>query len=250
MAYYYYACNGFCHTPSADDPRYGIVEVVLYNPTPRPAEVRMKVYFEDRPPVTIAEPVHVKAETNALLVMPDMDPALFTNCGHWGAQYESTTPLLINSICLDGLEHPNPSYRGGVQSVMGTRLDTLWHYADGVFLDWVAYYNGDMSKAPFPFNELEHYYFLNPNPAPAHIKMTLQYRNLEHVTLDFTAPAERLLKWSTFEKLPPCEPFGVKIESDQPIATSYVRYIYGLKGLDEWGMHVHFALAGTPGPIK
>ncbi len=70
------------------------------------------------------------------------------------------------------------------------------------------------------------------------------------MTLDFTAPAERLFKWSTFEKLPACEPFGVKIESDLPIATSDVRYIYGLRGLDEWGMHVHFALAGTPGRIE
>lgn len=79
--------------------------------------------------------------------------------------------------------------------------------------------------------------------------MTLQYRNLDHAMLEFVVPTERLLKWSTFEKLPACEPFGVKIESDQPIATSYVRYIYGLKGLQEWGMHVHFALAGTPGEI-
>ncbi len=246
----YYICNCFNHTPTATDPRYGIVEIVLYNPTRQASTVHMTVYFPDRPAIKIEQPIVVKPETNVLITMPEMDPTLFTDAGHWGARFESTTPLLINSICMDGIESQERGYRGGVQSVMGLELDRVWHYADGVFLDWPEFFGGDYSKAPFPFNELEYYYFINPNPVPANLHMTLQYRNLDHVTLDFTIPAERVFKWSTLDKLPPCEAFGVKIESDQPIATSYVRYIYGLHGVDEWGMHVHFALAGTPGRFE
>jgi hypothetical protein len=130
---------------------------------------------------------------------------------------------------------------------MGTGLSSLWYYADGVFLDWTSYYQGDIGRAPFPFNELEVYYFLNPHPEPVRLGMTLQYRNLPHTAMEFTLPPQRLFKWETQDRLPPCEPFGVKLEAEKPIATSYVRCIYGLRGKDEWGQHVHFALAGTPG---
>ena len=209
----------------------------------------MTVYFEDKPPVAVKEPIYVKSTTNALLVMPEMNPDLFKDCGHWGACFESSTPLIINSICLDGLEHEERGYRGGVQSVMGTELRAQWFFADGVFLQWAKYYKGDISKAPFPFNELEYYYLLNPSEDDAHIKMTLHYRNLDHIELDFILPSQRLYVWDTENKVEICEPFAVKLDSDRPIATSYVRYIYGLTGKQEWGMHVHFALAGTPGPI-
>lgn len=245
----YYACNGFCNEATAVDSRYGFNEVVLYNPAKTPASVKLRVYFSDRDPIYWERKILVKAETNELLVFPDMDPDIFRNCGHWGAQYESTHPLLINHICLDGIEHPQSTYKGGVQSVMGTPLSKEWYYADGVFLDWVRFHNGDYSKIPFPFHETEVYYFLNPNREPAQIQIELQYRNLDMQTVSLQVDPERLGSWSTLDQLPPCEPFGVKIVSDQPIATSYVRYVYGLQGLDEWGMHVHFALAGTPGPI-
>lgn len=248
--YTYYACNGFCKKATTTDPSYGFNEVVLYNPAKTPAAVKLKVYFTDRPPLYWERDILVKAETNELLVFPEMDQAVFNNCGHWAAQYESTHPLLINHICLDGIANPNLTYQGGVQSVMATGLNQEWYYADGVFLDWVSYYKGDYSKIPFPFHELEVYYFLNPNPEPAQINIELQYRNIDKQTIKIIVNPERLAFWNTLDQLPPCEPFGVKIMADQPIATSYVRYIYGLQGIDEWGMHVHFALAGSPGPIQ
>jgi hypothetical protein len=124
-----------------------------------------------------------------------------------------------------------------------------WHFPDGVWLDWNRYYNGDISRAPDPFNKMEYYYFLNPNPNDAEITMTLQYRHLAPTTLNFTVKAERVFVWQNMEQILFNHPYAVKIISSEPISASAVRYVYGLRGLDEWGMQVHCAMYGVPGPI-
>jgi hypothetical protein len=246
VAHSYYACNGFCNRPDDVDPRYGLTEVVLYNPGAAQARVDLKIYLETDDPLTYSAPILIEPRTNELLVMPELAPAIFEDCKRWGVRYRSTQPLLINSITLDGISHADAHYQGGVQSVLATQLHRDWLYADGVLLDWTSFYGGDTQRAPFPFNELEHYYFLNPNLAPAKLTIKLHYRNLEPDSITLEIPAQRLLTWTPEGHVPVCEPFGVSIHSDCPIATSYVRYIYGLHGIGEWGMHVHFAQAGTP----
>jgi hypothetical protein len=241
----YYACNGFCNQPDGQDDRYGLSELVLYNPNGAPADVHMTLYFEDAPPVELDEQITVPPGSNVLRVFPEDLPELLANRGHWGARYRSTQRLIVNAITLDGIHHPDARYQGGVESVMATPLSREWYYADGVQLDWVKHHRGDASKAPFPFNELEYYHFLNPNSEPVSLTIDLQYRSLPHDSIQLTVPAQRVATWNAGQHAANCEAFGVRIDSDAPIATSYVRYVYGLDGIDEWGMHVHFALAGT-----
>jgi hypothetical protein len=79
--------------------------------------------------------------------------------------------------------------------------------------------------------------------------MMLQYRNLEPATMHFRLKAERVFVWENRDQVPFNQPYAVKIISDEPISVSAARYVYGLRGLDEWGMHVHCSLYGVPGPI-
>jgi hypothetical protein len=248
MLFENYLASGFTHAATKEDPRNGGGELVLYNPTCEPSEATMTVYLANREPAMLS-PVAVKPETNALVVMPGLAPEVFTDCGFWGAKVLSTTPLMLNFIDGIRIVVEKPRFRGGCTNFHGTKLHKEWHFPDGLWLEWYKYYNGDTSKAPFPFNELEYYHFLNPNPRDAQVEMTLQFRRLEPKTLHFTVNAERVFVWNNLEKVPYNEPYAVKIVSSEPISASAVRYIYGLCGFEEWGMTVHCAMYGVPGPI-
>jgi len=249
MAFETYLSSGYCHEAAANDPRHGIAELVLYNPLPAPCAATVTAYFQERAPHTLP-PVQVQPETNALLILPRDAPAIFTDCGFWGARVASVTPLVVNGIDGVNVTVGGPMFSGACTTFRGTKLHHEWHYPDGLWLEWNKHYKGDLSKAPFPFNELEHYHFLNPHPRDAHVEMTLRFTQHEQTTLRFAVPAERVLVWDNLDKVPFNRGYGVKIVADQPISTSAVRYIYGLRGVDEWGMHVHCAMYGVPGPIE
>lgn len=248
-----YLSSGYTHRPTAEDPRQGRGELVLYNPTPELCEATMTVYFADREPVTLP-PTKVKPETNELVVMPGLAPQVFTDCGFWGAKVVSTTPLVLNLIGAVRVMPEQPVRRGGTMNFLGTKLHREWYYADGLWIDYHRFYKGDLSKASFPFNELEYYYFLNPNSRPVEIEMTLWYcrggaREGQKEVLHFQLPAERVMVWNNYEKIPPCQAYTAEIRSNEPITTTAIRYIYGLHGLEEWGLQAHMPLWALPGPL-
>jgi hypothetical protein len=249
MMYENYLSSGFSHQATKEDPRRGFAELRLYNPTPQPCEATMTVYFVDQEPQTLP-PIPVEGRGYACFNdMPTMAPEVFTDCGFWGAKFLSTTPLIVIRIGGVRIMPEKPRFRGGAMNFHGTKLHKEWHFPNGVWRDWNRYYDGDPSKAPNPFNEMESYHFLNPNPQNAEVAMTLRYRELEPTTMHFTVSAERVFVWENMEKIPNNQPYAVKIVSSEPISTAGVRYIYGLRGLDEWGMQVHCHMYGVPGPI-
>ncbi len=251
MMYENYVSSGICKKPTRQDTLDGMTELLLYNPTDRPSAITMTVFFADRAPHTF-EPVDLPAESNRVLVMPDMERTVFEDCGFWGARFESTTPLVVILIDLVGaLTNPCPdaAFKGGVTHFLGTKLHTQWHFADGLWLDWKRFYHGDLGKAPFPYNELEYYYVLNPGPHDAQVEMTLQYRHLDHATVLLSVPARRVAVWCNYEQVPYNQPYGVKLLSTEPIATTSVRYIYGLNGFADWGLNLHFGMPAEPGSI-
>lgn len=249
MPYEYYYASGFCHTPTVEDPWKGVPEIILYNPTPEPCTATMKLYFPDRSPVTL-DPCSVKPETNALVVFPNYNPALLTDCGYFGFKIESTTPLIPNYINIGPqLTHPAPQYSGGCCNFHATKLHTEWHFPDGLWLEWNKALNGQVEKAPFPFNEMEHYYFLNPNPADIELDMRLRFRDIDDMHFHFTVGAERLLVWENIDKVPYNKGYGVKVTSSGPMTCSSLRFIYGLRGFHEWGMNIHVTQWAVPGPI-
>jgi hypothetical protein len=251
MTHNTYVSGGLCRRPRRRDVLDGYTELLLYNPTDQSSTVTMTAYFERRAPHVFA-PFELAAETNVVLVAPTMDRAVFEDCGFWGARFESSTPLIAVLISLVGdlgNPCPDPMFKGGATHFLGTDLHTQWHFADGLWLDWKRAYNGDVSKAPFPFNELEYYYFLNPGPQDAAVEMTLQYRNLAHTTMQLTVPSGRTSGWCNFEQVPYNQPYGVSVRSSEPITTTSVRYIYGLNGFDDWGLNIHIGMPAEPGPI-
>ena len=248
MRYENYLSSGFTRSAIKEDPRRGGGELILYNPTSEPCEATTIVYFSDREPHMLP-PELVKPEANILVIMPGWAPGVFTDCGFWGSKTISTTPLFLNLI--NGIRYvvEKPRFRGGCTNFHGAKLHKEWYFPNGIWCDWNQYYKGDLGQATSPFNELEYYHFLNPNPHAAEVAMTLQYRYLDPVTLRFTVEAERVFVWENREQVPCNQPYAAKIVSNQPISVSAVRYVYGLRGLDEWGMHVHCSLYGVPGPI-
>jgi hypothetical protein len=153
---------------------------------------------------------------------------------------------------IDGVRRTGQARRfaGGCTNFHGTKLAKEWRFYDGLWLEWNKALKGDLSKAPFPFNELEYYYFLNPNLKDAEVTMTLRFRELPPQVLRFTVPAERAYMWSNLEQVPFNKGHTIKVESSQPITTSAVRYIYDLTGFEPWGMTVHGSMPAVPGPIS
>ncbi len=249
MSYETYISCAFCHTPTADDRRHGVAELVLYNPTTSPAQATITAYFERRVPYVLP-PLEVKPETNASLLFPNAAPEVFTDCGFWGARILSTQPLIAN--CLSGYRNllGQRLFTGGSTSFNGTALEPIWQFPDGLWLEWIRYYNHDRAMAPFPFNELEHYLVLNPHPDDLEIEFVLQYQRRKHETQKVLLRGERMWVWENFEKVDYNANYTVKIVSPKPVAASAVRYIYGLNGLDEWGVQVHCAMFGVPGEIE
>jgi len=249
MAHAYYLSSGLCRQQTRPDALDGMVELFLYNPGDQPSQATVTIYFEDRPPHTLP-PLEIPPLNRRLLVMPDMDRALFEDCGFWGARIVGTTPLLtllIAGTLFDGTA--GRAYEGGVSHFLGTGLHHHWYFADGLWLEWKRFYSGDLSKAPHPYNELEYYYFLNPGPRDTEVRLTLQFRDLEPTTLRLAVPAKRVAVWCNYEQVPFNQPYGVTVVSTEPISTTSVRYIYALSGFAEWGLNLHAAMPAEPGPI-
>jgi len=243
--YEYYISSGVCMKPEGIGTLSGFAEIILYNPCEDVvSDVDITVYFEDKQPRAI-KPVAVQPGRNFLLVMPDCDPGVFENCGHFGAKFVSTTPLVVEPIGGPSLYHETNTYQGGCPNFWGTKLHTQWHFADGL---WILHENPD--AAIWPFNEIEEYYFLNPNKEDARLDITLQFRNIEHMSFKLAAKAESLVVWRNYKRIPYGQPYGMKVISTQPISAASNRFVYGMRcGFNEWGLHPHCAMPGEPGPI-
>jgi hypothetical protein len=245
----YYLPSGFIHNPTSQDPRWGLPEIVFYNPTPQPCEAIMTVYFSERSPIKLPM-ISIKAETNQLIVLPDYAPTLVTDAGWCGFKIQSTTPLLINQVNGLRIMSPDPQFRGGCTNFHGRKLSSTWRIPDGLWLEWNKHFQGDLSKAPFPFNESEFYHFLNPHPHDVEVEMIIRYRRKEPEGHKILLKAERVWVWDNMDQVEPVHGYTIFIESSTPIAVEAVRNIYGLRGLDEWGLTVHcamYAISGAAG---
>ncbi|MGQ9683453.1 MAG: hypothetical protein ACUVX9_13005 [Anaerolineae bacterium] len=247
----YYSMGGISKLPTTSDKLDGWTEVFLYNPTSTLCRARITAYFEDREPVTLDPAEEIKPQNSHLLVMPRWHPEVFNDAGFWALKLETNTaldPIVIQVMKPYEDMAKDTTFKGGVSNLLPCQLHREWYFADGLWLNWTDYLKGDIAKAPFPFNELEYYYFLNPGDRPAQVDMTLQFRRLEPMTFHLKVPARRLLAWCNWGKIPYNQPYGVKVASTEPIATTSVRYIYGLRGFDEWGIQLHCAMPAKPGP--
>jgi len=230
----------------------GGFEVFLYNPTWEPCDTRMTIYFEGREPYALQDPIHVPPKWSFLQTSRNTAPEVLENVGFWGARYESNVPLipiLIFGSGGFGERGRDASMTGGVTHFLGTGLHTLWHFPNGIWRTQPTAVEDENPLAPPPFSEFEVYYFLNPGQRDTEVTMTLQYRDLEHVTLRLQLEAQRLLTWSNYQQVPVDQPYGVKIAATEPITTSATRYLYDPQGLAKKGIFVRAGMAAVPGPI-
>jgi hypothetical protein len=241
-----YMSSGFCHTPQPNDPHSGSTEMTLYNPSSQPVEALITAYFSVRPPFQF-QPVFLEARKNITLNFPEFSPEIFENCGFWGARIACKHPLILNTLSGSRIQAQKPFFSGGWTSFPGTKLDKTWRFPDGLWLEWYKFYNGDLSKSPWPFNECEDYLILNPTPEDARVELKIMYHHREHDGLIIHIPAERIFVWNNMDKVGFKENYTIKVVSNQPVTASAVRYIYGLHGIDEWGIQVHNAMLGIPG---
>lgn len=251
MSYVSYGLAGLSQEVTTPDKLAGWTEVFIYNPTRSLNEVRVTAYFENRDPYLLPQTYTIAPQTSGLLVLPEVAPEIFTNVGFCALGFESSKHLDPIMIQLNGSQatlKEKSAFKGGVSHFLGISLHTEWHFVDGLWLEWKRFYQGDASKAPFPFNELEYYFFLNPSKKEANVDMKLLFRNLEPTTLHFIVSAGRCIHWCNYENIPYHQPYAVKVVSSEPVAASSARYIYGLNGLDEWGINLHCGMPAEPGP--
>ncbi len=256
MKHQSYLVAGLSHTPTTPDKVDGWTEVFIYNPTHSTNEVQVTAYFADRPPFVFPERYHIPPQTSVLPVMPDVDEKLgaqiFGDAGFWGLKLESShrlDPILIQVLHPFKTMPEEPAFKGGVSHFIGMQLHPQWHFADGLWLNWTAALNGEIEKAPFPFNELEYYFFLNPHEKDAQVEMTLQFRSRKKMVILIAIPAGRCISWCNYEIVPYNEAYGVKVTASLPVAAASARYIYSLKGFEDWGINFHCGMPAEPGPI-
>jgi hypothetical protein len=253
----YYALGGISKLPTTPDRLSGWTEVFFYNPTSSVCHAKITGYFEQRETITFDQEITVKPFDNGLFVMPDQGelaffPEIFEDVGFWGLKFNTSTTLDIIVIQINGTSEKlkeQTTFKGGVSHLLAGGLSQQWHFADGLWLNFTGALKEKIAKGPFPFNELEYYFFLNPSPATAKVGMTLQFRNQEPMNLHLEVPSGRVYAWSNYEKIPCNQAYGVKVLSSQPIATTSARYIYSLEGFEDWGINLHCGMPPQAGPI-
>ena len=251
MTYTSYISAGIEKGSTARDQLSGGYEVFLYNPTWEPCDTRMTIYFEDRDPYVLEKAIHIPPKWSYLQHSRNTVPEIFGDAAFWGAKYESNVPVIPVLICFTGGfggRGEDVSLSGGVTHFLGTGLDALWTFPNGIRTEHLGK-PVDSSMIPPPFSEFEIYHFLNPNPHTAEVAMTLQYRDIEHTTIMIWVPPQRLVTWNNLTNAPANQPYAVKVVSDVPIASAATRYVYDPQGLGHKGIFVRAGMAGIPGPI-
>lgn len=251
MRYVSYISAGIEREAGPRDQLWGGYEVFLYNPTWTPCDTRMTIYFQDREPFVLADPIHIPPKWSFLQHSRNTVPEVLHNAGFWGAKYESNVPMipiLIFATGGFGEQGRDASLAGGVTHFLGTDLHTQWVLPNCV---WRTH-TGARDPNPFvppPFSEYEVVYVLNPNEDRAQVEVTLQYRDLPHTTLTFEVAPQRLFTWSNYEQVAVNQPYAARISASQPITVSAVRYLYDPAGMGEKGIFVRAGMAAIPGPI-
>ena len=234
------------------DRLFGGYEVFLYNPTWKPCDTRMTIYFEAREPYELPDAIHIPPKWSFLQHTANTVPEVLRDAGFWGARYESTVPMipiLIFGTGGFGGEGLDASLTGGVTHFLGTDLHDQWVFPNALWrVTPVA--PGTNPLTPPPFAEFEIMYLLNPTERDAEVTLTLQYRNLAHETISLLVPAQRVLTWCNYDQVSPDEPFAVRVVSSEAISASAVRYLHDPQGLTEKGVFVRAGMAGVPGPIS
>ncbi len=248
----YYIANGFCHTPTDTDKRYGITELRIFNPLPTETSVRMTAYYQDRAPRELPS-FTIPGGRTPLLVFPDASfmesdyREYFQDCGPWGMKLVSDSPLVADHILSAGLQGPpgNVKYSGGVcDTLMHPRLSRLWYFGD-----FIKIVHKDPANAPFPFDEYEWYHILNPHKTEAQVvfRMVRWDGSTEH--REFVVPPERVLMFDNFDWYDSTVGGGFRAVSNVPVLVECERMIHGHGSLTEWGVHIHCPRPGVPAPL-
>jgi hypothetical protein len=251
-----YLANGFCREANGKDKRYGMSELRFFNPLPTPATVTMTVYYADREPAELPA-LTITGHQDPLLVFPHASYGAsdyrkhFSDCGPWGMKFVSETPVLADHIFCAGVQGPsgNVKYAGGVcDMLIQPRLSCLWYFADLIRI--IHKDIAQTAAGPFPYHEFEWYHILNPNEKPAAVKLIFYRWDGKEEGRDFAVAGRRVLMFDNYDWYKQTIGGGARFVSDIPVLVESERMIYGLKGLDEWGAHIHCPRPGTPAPLQ
>jgi hypothetical protein len=245
-----YFANGFAKVATAEDRLAGRSQLRFYNPMDADNEVRMVVYFDNRPPEELIRFTLKPNNNDQMLTLPANFPGFFDGSKAWGARIESTYPVLALNVLSAGVIAPNGDlwfgdsrYKGSNVGAHATRrLEKQWFFGDGLVL------KGEKETETQRFNEYEWYHILNPNPRDAEIELHCYYRSGESDVFKFTVKAERVRIFDNKELVRPNVPHAVECRSSEPVLVSADRFIYDFKNTEDWGAWLHANHEGIPGP--
>ena len=208
--------------------------VCMFNPTPRDAQLKFTFYYERSEPTTMQHRVAAFTGTNMHL----LSRAEVRRDERFGAQIECSEPMVIQiTTGYYGVEDRADWYTHAMHSVIcADRLATVQYYADGLVIDQP----GQRLKEP------EWAFLLNPNPAPARVRMTAFYGDSTRADYDFEVPAERVLPVFMDTLVVKNRLFGARYISDRPIAVQQTRLI---EEEDRQTIRACFSVMAKPGPL-
>ncbi len=216
--------------------------LLVFNPGPRDAHLKITIYYEDREPVlfSFVAPAGKSSETNYTRwpVKPNTRFAL---------QVESTEPIICQST--NGWNNSGNDYSPGARtkspqgvrecakSYMAiTRLSQDWYLPDGIVIDM---------PGRMYVRESEWAVLLNPGGQPAHVTMALHYDEVVEHEIEVSA---RRLKCVYMDDIARRNVhYGVHFRSDQPIAAQWLRQV---NWFDRSEVMTYWSVPCVPGPLS
>ena len=114
-----YFANGFAKVATAEDRRAGRSQVRFYNPMNVDNDVKVIVYFDNRPPAELTRFTLRPNHNDQIFTIPSGFPDFFAGSEAWAAKIESTQPVIALNVLAAGIIAPNgdlwigdPRYKG------------------------------------------------------------------------------------------------------------------------------------------
>jgi hypothetical protein len=217
--------------------------LLVFVPGPRPAQVAVTVYFEDRDPAafTLTAPGGASTETNYTKwpVAPNTRFAL---------RVESSEPAVCQATI--GWNNAGNDYSVGAKTLSPqgvrecarsylalTQLSREWYLADGLVIDnpgriWVR--------------ESEWAFVLNPQMEPVEVTLHLCYAQDEVVAHRLQVPGQRLRVLALDDLVQRNRHYGAYFAADRPVAAQWMRVV---KWDDQSEVMTFWSVPCVPGPL-
>jgi hypothetical protein len=195
--------------------------LVVFNPSPREARLKITVYYEDKEPATFNRVALAKSSSESSYEQWPVEPN-----SSFSLRVESSEPVVCQATI--GWNNTYNDYKLGTVPKSGRvvretaksyvaihRLNREWLMADGIVINW---------PEKTWLKESERIVFLNPGDETASIEMT-GYSRGKVWKLTAEVPARRMKSVLMDPLVAPNQHYGLRVASDAPIAAQWLRSV-------------------------